>query len=110
MKIRGLEELKIVQSFIQDGEVKQNLIEIACKKVGKVSVQKTTMVINSIRHSDDTTLLMNIITDILSYWIVSLKKDINNYVKCINNAIIGIFLLRKVLKTILTIIDKKCKV
>jgi hypothetical protein len=69
---------KIVQSFIQDGEVKQNLIEIACKKVGKVSVQKCTMVINSIRRSNDSEMLMKIMVDIVSYWVISLKKDVNS--------------------------------
>ena len=68
---------KIVQSFIQDGDVKQNLIEIACKRVGKISVQKTAMVVNSIRKSNDSESLMKIMIDIVSYWVISLKKDVN---------------------------------
>jgi hypothetical protein len=68
---------KILQAFIQDTDINQKLIEIACKRVGKVSVQKATMVINSIRHSGDTKLLLDVINDILSYWIISLQKDIS---------------------------------
>lgn len=67
---------KIVQAFIQDSCVKQKLIEIACKRVGKVSVQKAIMVIDSIRNSNDSEMLLKIITDIVSYWVISLQKDV----------------------------------
>jgi hypothetical protein len=67
---------KIVQAFIQDSCVKQKLIEIACKRVGKVSVQKAIMVIDSIRNSNDSEMLLKIITDIISYWVISLQKDV----------------------------------
>lgn len=68
---------KVLQSFIQDANINQKLLEIACKRVGKASVQKCGMIIDSIRHSKDIELLMKIIVDIVSYWLISLKKDIN---------------------------------
>lgn len=68
---------KIMQNFIQDYEVNRKLVEIACKRCGNISVQKTTMILNNIRKSDDKSLLMDIIKDIISYWLISLKHPID---------------------------------
>jgi hypothetical protein len=66
---------KILQCFIQDN-VRRNLVVIACKKCGGISVEKTIILINSIRNSKDNELLVGIIKDILSYWIISLKQTV----------------------------------
>lgn len=70
---------KILQSFIQDIDVKDNLIVIACKRTGngRCSVEKSKQIIKAIKQSKDNTLLFGIIKDIVSYWIISLKKDTN---------------------------------
>ena len=68
---------KILQNFLQDN-IKRNLVEIACKRCGGISVEKTLIVLNSIRNSKDNELLISIIKDILSYWIISLKQSIES--------------------------------
>lgn len=67
----------ILQSFIQDG-IKRNLVQIACKKCNGISVEKTIMILNSIKSSNDNKLLTAIIKDILSYWIISLKQSVES--------------------------------
>lgn len=69
---------KISQKFIQDSEPRKTLIQIACKKTNRISSEKLTMIINSIRKSKDNVLMSSIIKNIVSYWVISLKQDINN--------------------------------
>ena len=68
---------KILQSFIQDIDVKNNLIVIACKRTGngRCSVEKSKQIIKSIKQSKDNSLLLGIIKDIVSYWIISLHRE-----------------------------------
>lgn len=85
-----LKSSSILQSFIQDN-IRRNLVQIACKKCGNISVDKSVMVLNSIKNSKDNTLLTTIIKDLLSYWIISLKQSVEsihsmNFIKRLSSA------------------------
>ena len=67
----------ILQAFIQDG-IKLNLVNIACKKCNNISREKTTMLLNSMKNSNDNKLLTSIIKDVLSYWVISLKQSVES--------------------------------
>ena len=67
---------KVMISFIQDSEIRRDLVEIACKKCNKVSVTKATLIINNIRKSSDGETMSIIIKDIVSYWIISLQQGV----------------------------------
>ena len=66
---------KILTTFVQETNIRENLMKVACKKANNVSKVKTAMVLKQIRESKDHVLLSRIIRDILSYWIISLNKE-----------------------------------
>ena len=66
---------KVIMNFIQDSEVRRELVRIACRKCNKVSEVKATLILNNIRKSSDGELMSIIIKDIVSYWIISLQQD-----------------------------------
>ena len=67
---------KVIMNFIQDSEVRRELVRIACRKCNKVSEVKATLILNNIRKSSDGELMSIIIKDIVSYWIISLQQDV----------------------------------
>ena len=67
---------KVSMNFIQDSEVRRELVRIACRKCNKVSEVKATLILNNIRKSSDGELMSIIIKDIVSYWIISLQQDV----------------------------------
>ena len=67
---------KVIMNFIQDSEVRRELVRIACRKCNKVSEVKATLILNNIRKSSDGELVSIIIRDIVSYWIRSLQLDV----------------------------------
>lgn len=67
---------KVIMNFIQDSEVRRELVRIACRKCNKVSEVKATLILNNIRKSSDGELMSIIIKDIISYWIISLQQDV----------------------------------
>ena len=66
----------VIMNFIQDSEVRRELVRIACRKCNKVSEVKATLILNNIRKSSDGELMSIIIKDIVSYWIISLQQDV----------------------------------
>ena len=67
---------KVIMNFIQDSEVRRELVRIACRKCNKVSEVKASLILNNIRKSSDGELMSIIIKDIVSYWIISLQQDV----------------------------------
>lgn len=63
---------KIMQAFIQDQNIRIDLLKVACKKTNS-STSKVERMLKAIRESKDEKLMRRLISDILSYWIVSKK-------------------------------------
>lgn len=66
---------KVLTNFIQESEIRMNLVAVACKKAQNISKEKIRIILTEIKTSKDNVLLTRIIKDILSYWIISLNKD-----------------------------------
>lgn len=68
---------KILNNFIQDKFINEKLLNIACRNSGNPSKAKAKIVIQKIRDSKDEKMLLDIIMCIVSYWLISMKQDIN---------------------------------
>ena len=68
---------KILNKFVQDRELKKSLLNIACKKT-QIGLDSARIMIENIRDSKDEKLLIALINDIISYWIVSQKQTAQN--------------------------------
>lgn len=68
---------KILMNFTQETIIRENLLKMACGKV-RCSVTKTRSTIQSIRSSKDSKLLYRLISNIVSYWIISMKQTASN--------------------------------
>lgn len=64
---------RILQAFIQDQNIRMNLLEIACKRASS-SKSKVERMLKAMRSSRDEKLMRLIIVNIVSYWIVSKKR------------------------------------
>lgn len=69
--------IKILNNFVQDKNINVKLLKLACRNSGKPSETKAKMVIQKIRDSKDETLLKEMIMCILSYWLISMRQEIN---------------------------------
>lgn len=68
---------KILNNFIQEKFINEKLLRIACRNSGNPSFSKAKMVIQTIKECKDEKLLTELIVCILSYWLISMKKDVN---------------------------------
>lgn len=64
---------KVLSNFTQESIIRDNLIKMACKKT-RCSTAKTKSTLQSIRSSSDNKLLYRLVSDIISYWIISMKQ------------------------------------
>ena len=69
--------IKILNNFVQDKNINVKLLKLACRNSGNPSETKAKMVIQKIRDSKDETLLKEMIMCILSYWLISMRQEIN---------------------------------
>lgn len=69
---------KLVNTFIQDTVIREQLIKNACKHANNVSCTKTKIVLKNIRESGDSKLLLRIMNNIISYWLISMKKSVDS--------------------------------
>lgn len=69
--------IKILNNFVQDKNINVKLLKLACRNSGNPSEIKAKMVIQKIRDSKDETLLKEMIMCILSYWLISMRQEIN---------------------------------
>lgn len=69
--------IKILNNFVQDKNINVKLLKLACRNSGNPSETKAKMVIQKIRDSKDETLLKEMIICILSYWLISMRQEIN---------------------------------
>ena len=69
---------KLMNTFVQDTVIREQLIQSACKHSNKVSCTKTKIVLKNIRESGDSEMLLRIMTDIVSYWLISMKKSVDS--------------------------------
>ena len=67
---------KVLTTFIQETAVREKLLEIACKRYGS-SKSKLRSIITSIKLSKDTELLYALISNMISYWIITEKQTPN---------------------------------
>lgn len=68
---------KILNTFIQDKFINEKLLNIACRNSGNPSKAKAKIVIQKIRDSKDEKMLLDVIMCIVSYWLISMKQDVN---------------------------------
>lgn len=68
---------KVLTNFIQESEIRTDIVNVACKKAN-VNPVKIKKILEKIRNGTDKTLLIRLIKDILSYWIISLNKDVQS--------------------------------
>ena len=68
---------KVLNTFIQDSSIRKSILKIACDKT-KTDMMKMEIMINSIRRSSDSTLLTDMIKNILSYWIMTMRQSVEN--------------------------------
>lgn len=66
---------KILNTFIQDKFINEKFIDIACKNSNNPSKAKVRMIIQKIKNDQDNKLLMEMISCIITYWLVSMKQD-----------------------------------
>lgn len=67
---------KILNTFVQDQHVNEKLLKLACRNSGNVSLAKSKQVIQNIRDSKDEKLLNDMIMSILSYWLISMRQNV----------------------------------
>lgn len=72
-----INSIKILNNFVQDKNINVKLLKLACRNSGNPSETKAKMVIQKIRDSKDETLLKEMIMCILSYWLISMRQEIN---------------------------------
>lgn len=69
---------KLMNTFVQDTVIREQLIKSACDHSNHVSCTKTKIVLKNIRESGDSEMLLKIMTDIVSYWVISMKKSVDS--------------------------------
>lgn len=68
----------VQQQFIQDKEVRDNLVAIACKN-NHCSASKLKYILTELKDDpNDNKLLMAVIMDLISFWIISGKQKVEN--------------------------------
>lgn len=68
---------KILNNFIQEKNVNEKMLRIACRNSGNPSFSKAKIVIQTIKESKDEKLLNEMIMCILSYWLISMKREVS---------------------------------
>lgn len=69
---------KVQQQFIQDREIRDNLISIACKN-NYCSPSKLKYILSEMKQDQkDNQLLLNIVMNLISFWVISGKQKVEN--------------------------------